>query len=76
MNEGAEEDGNVEGVFAGSMRGRLEFWSRSPYIYTVVGMTNCKSFLFSWHGIAVLCRNISVCFDSRDGGHGCIIERH
>lgn len=27
MNEGAEEDGNVEGVFAGSMRGRLEFWS-------------------------------------------------
>jgi len=27
MNEGAEEDGNVEGIFAGSMRGRLEFWS-------------------------------------------------
>lgn len=29
MNEGEKEDGNVEGVFAGSMRGRLEFWSKS-----------------------------------------------
>jgi hypothetical protein len=28
MNEGEKEDGNVEGVFAGSMRGRLEFWSQ------------------------------------------------
>jgi hypothetical protein len=29
LNEGAEEDGNVNGIFAGSMRGRLEFWSES-----------------------------------------------
>lgn len=33
MNEGAEEDGNVEGVFAGSMRGKLEFWSESSFVW-------------------------------------------
>lgn len=29
LGEGAEEDGSVGGPFAGSMRGRLEFWSES-----------------------------------------------
>jgi zinc transporter 9 len=29
MDESAEEDGNIEEVVGGNMRGRLEFWSKS-----------------------------------------------
>ena len=31
MDESAEEDGNIEGILAGNMRGRLEFWSKVIY---------------------------------------------
>ena len=28
MDESTEEDGNIDAVLGGSLRGRMEFWSR------------------------------------------------
>jgi hypothetical protein len=78
LNEGAEEDGNVNGIFAGSMRGRLEFWSESQPDFSWMGQlpkedaeNNCS--VCSWHSAALLRWHFPLCVHTRDGRYGVLV---
>lgn len=64
VDDNLEEDGNLDGPLAQSMRGRMEFWSEAANLYDWIMLLMWNA-LNSGHGSSLLCGDFPLCGHTR-----------